>query len=208
MKNKLIFKASTGGNMMLDKSIPYFNVIMKRVAGTRLAQYGLPIGFSFERYKSGMEVDWASIETSVGEFESAEEGLNYFKNEYSLYNEELKKRLLFVLNQEGKPIGTITGWWNYTGERRDSSIHWFAVKKEYQGLGIGKALVVECVRNIQVLDGEKDIYLHTQTWSYKAIALYLKTGFNIEISKTFSHYQNDYEQALPILKGLLSNKLS
>lgn len=66
---------------MLDKSIPYFNVIMKRAAGTPLSHYGLPIGFSFGMYKSGMEVDWAVIEASVGEFDNAEESLNYFKNE-------------------------------------------------------------------------------------------------------------------------------
>lgn len=192
---------------MLDKSIPYFNVIMKREAGTPIPLYGLPVGFSFDRYKPGMEVDWAAIEASVGEFESAEESLNYFRNEYLPHNEELQKRLLFVLNQERKPIGTITAWWNQTDERLDSSIHWFAVQKEYQCLGIGKALVAECIRNLQILEGDEVIYLHTQTWSYKAIALYMKTGFIIEVSETFSFYQNDYEHALPILQSLLNNKL-
>ncbi|MGO0059881.1 GNAT family N-acetyltransferase [Brevibacillus fluminis] len=192
---------------MLDKSIPYYNVIMKRVAGTPLVHHELPQGFSFCRYKSGKEVDWAEIEASVGEFDSVEESLNYFKNEYLQHFEELKKRLLFVLNSEGKPIGTITGWWNYTAERRDLSIHWFAVQQEYQGMGIGKALVAKCIRNLQDLDGDKDIYLHTQTWSYKAISLYLKSGFNIEASETFSVYQNDYEQAFPILHNMLNDKL-
>lgn len=192
---------------MLDKSIPYFNVIMKRAAGTPLSHYGLPIGFSFGKYKAGMEVDWAVIEASVGEFDTVEESLNYFKNEYLPHSEELKQRLLFVLNQEGKAIGTITGWWNHTRERRDLSIHWFAVKGEYQGLGIGKALVAECMRVLKNLEGDEDVYLHTQTWSYKAIALYLKTGFNIKVSETFSLYQNDYEHALPILQKLLNNKL-
>ncbi|MGO4501161.1 GNAT family N-acetyltransferase [Paenibacillus sp. 2RAB27] len=192
---------------MLDKSIPYFNVIMKRAAGTPLSHYGLPIGFSFGMYKAGMEEDWAVIEASVGEFNTAEESLNYFKNEYLPQTEELKQRLLFVLNQEGKPIGTITGWWNHTREKRHSSIHWFAVMREYQGLGIGKALVAECIRVLKNLEGDEDVYLHTQTWSYKAIALYLKAGFNIELSETFSLYQNEYEQALPILQNLLNNKL-
>jgi ribosomal protein S18 acetylase RimI-like enzyme len=196
-----------GWALMLDKSIPYFNIIMKRPAGASLPHYGLPVGFSFEWYISGMEVDWAAIEASVGEFDNNKESLNFFKNEYLSHSEELKNRLLFVLNQERKPVGTITGWWNFTGERRNLSIHWFAVQKEYQGLGIGKALVTECIRNLQVLEGDKDIYLHTQTWSYKAIALYLKSGFNIEVKETFSHYKNDYEQALPILQELLNNKL-
>jgi ribosomal protein S18 acetylase RimI-like enzyme len=66
-----------------------------------------------------------------------------------------------VLNQEGKPIGTITSCWNHTRERRDSSIHWFAVKREYQGLGIGKALVAECIRVLKNLEGDADVYLFT-----------------------------------------------
>jgi hypothetical protein len=33
-------------------------------------------------YQAGMEVEWAVIEESVGEFDTAEESLNYFKNEY------------------------------------------------------------------------------------------------------------------------------
>ncbi|MFC5649536.1 GNAT family N-acetyltransferase [Paenibacillus solisilvae] len=191
---------------MLDKSIPYYNVIMKRPKGTALPQFELPDGYSFERYTSGMEVKWAAIEASVGEFENNEESLTYFKKEYLPYSNELKDRLLFVLNKEGEPVGTITGWWNLTGERRDLSIHWFAVSKEYQGLGIGKALVSECIRNLLHLEGDKDVYLHTQTWSYIAIALYLKTGFNMEEKETFANYQNDYEQALPILQGLLNNR--
>jgi hypothetical protein len=64
---------------MLDKSIPYFNIIMKRAAGTPLSHYGLPNGFSFGMYKAGMEEDWAVIEASVSELNTAEESLNYFK---------------------------------------------------------------------------------------------------------------------------------
>ncbi|SDT48930.1 Acetyltransferase (GNAT) family protein [Paenibacillaceae bacterium GAS479] len=192
---------------MLDKSIPYFNVIMKRHAGSFLPQFVLPVGYSIGRYTEGMELQWAAIETSVGEFDSDEESLTYFQKEYLPQSNELKKRLLFVLNPEGEAVGTITGWWNLTGERCDLAIHWFAVRPEYQGLGLGKALVAECMRNLIDLEGDKDIYLHTQTWSYKAITLYLKTGFKIETKDTFAHYQNDYESALPILQKLLNRKL-
>jgi ribosomal protein S18 acetylase RimI-like enzyme len=59
--------------------------------------------------------------------------------------EELGRRLFFVINGDGKEVGTITSWWDVTGARRDPSIHWFAVNPEYQGLGLGKALVSECL---------------------------------------------------------------
>jgi ribosomal protein S18 acetylase RimI-like enzyme len=192
---------------MLDKSIPYFNVIMKRPVGVPLPSYALPIGFSIVSYTQGLELDWAEIETSVGEFDTVEESISYFRNEYLPYKKELKRRQFFALSQEGKPVGTITGWWNHTGNRRDLSIHWFAVRKEYQGLGIGKALVSECIKQLQCLEGDQVIYLHTQSWSYKAIALYLKAGFRIEEHETFAQYQNDFEHAIPILQHMLKTNL-
>ncbi|MCM3749499.1 GNAT family N-acetyltransferase [Paenibacillus pasadenensis] len=189
---------------MLDKSIPYFNIIMKRPSGAPLPSFTLPDGFSFCRYRSGMEAAWAEIETSVGEFDTHEDSLAYFNRTYMPYSEELERRMLFVLDEEQQPIGTITAWWNETGSRRDAAVHWFAVRPEAQGLGLGKALVAECIRIQQALEGDTAIYLHTQTWSYPAVALYLKSGFIMEEKETFSHYRNDYEQALPLLKKLLN----
>jgi ribosomal protein S18 acetylase RimI-like enzyme len=122
------------------------------------------------------------------------------------YADELKQRLLFVTNINGEEVGTITSWWNMTGRRRDSSIHWFAVKKEYQGLGLGKALVSECLNRLLVLEGDKDVFLHTQTWSYKAINLYQKAGFEIEESESFAHYKNDYANAMPLIKNFLERR--
>jgi hypothetical protein len=54
------------------------------------------------------------------------------------------------------------------------------------------------------LEGDKDIFLHTQTWSYKAIGLYLKASFEILESESFGHYKNDYEKAMPILRTVLN----
>ncbi|WP_219838155.1 GNAT family N-acetyltransferase [Paenibacillus sp. R14(2021)] len=189
---------------MLDKTIPYYNVIMKRPSGLPLPRFDLPAGFSFAWYAAGMERDWAVIEASVGEFETAGEGLDYFLQEYLPYVDELKQRLLFVINADGEPVGTITGWWNYSGERRDAAIHWFAVREADQGQGLGKALVAACLRNLLALDGDQAIYLHTQTWSGKAVALYRKLGFQIEEHETFAHYRNDYAQALPLLLAALN----
>lgn len=190
---------------MLDKSIPYLNVIMKRPTNIPIPEYDLPHGYSFVWFDKGQEDKWAEIETSVGEFETIEEALNCFRAEYMPFEDELKKRLLFVLNDNREEIGTITSWWNTTGIRRDPSIHWFAVKKEYQGLGLGKALVSECLNRLIHLEGNREVFLHTQTWSYKAIGLYLNAGFNIEKDEVFSHYKNEYHDAIPILKKYLSS---
>jgi ribosomal protein S18 acetylase RimI-like enzyme len=193
-----------GETALLDKSIPYYNVIMKRRAGIPLPHSALPKGYSFAWYVPGKEEKWAEIEASVGEFESTEQGLHYFRSEYLPHLYELKRRLVYIQNVEGIEVGTITSWWNLNGERRDPSIHWFAVKNEYQGLGLGKALISECLSRLLLLEGDRDIFLHTQTWSYKAIGLYLKAGFEILESESFGNYKNDYDKAMPILKKVMN----
>lgn len=184
---------------MLDKTIPYFNIIMKRKAGQSIPSFELPEGYSFVPYTDGAEKDWAEIEASVGEFDSAAEALEYFSTGYLSYPNEVKRRTIFIQNSALKKVGTATGWWNYTGERRDPSLEWVAVLPEYQGLGLGKAVVFECVNRMLTMEGDRDIYLHTQTWSCKAIEIYLQAGFEFMKSGTFSEYDNDYDRAMPLL---------
>lgn len=193
-----------GSESLLDKTVPYFNVIMKRDAGIPIPLCNLPPGFSWSWYTDGNETEWASIETSVGEFATEQEAVEYFQRDYLAHEDELKRRLLFARAKNGEAVGTITSWWNYTGERRDQSIHWLAVRNEYQGLGLGKALVSECLKRLVVLENERDVWLHTQTWSHKAIGLYLKTGFEFVECESFSDYKNDYDKAMPILKQVIS----
>lgn len=189
---------------MLDKSIPYYNVLMKRKKGTPLVQYNLPENFSFVFYTSGDEKAWAEIETSVGEFDRESDALYYFRNSYMTYMEELKRRCIFIENNEGKKVATLTVWWSYTGRRRDPWIHWVAVRPEFQGLGLGKAIVSKGTQHLMEIDGDKNVYLHTQTWSYKAIGIYIKAGFEITREKGLAGYENnEYDKAMDLLKKYL-----
>lgn len=188
---------------LLDKSIPYYNVIMKRGSGIPVSHFSLPEGYSFVWFTEGKEKKWAEIETSVGEFPNIDEAIKYFQSNYLPFMDELKRRLVFVQNEEEEEVGTITGWWNTTGTNRVPSIHWFAVKKEYQGCGLGKALVAESLNKLILLEGDKDVFLHTQTWSYKAISLYLKSGFEIISSGSFANFKNEYSLAMPYIRKFL-----
>ncbi len=188
---------------MLDKTLPYFDVIMKRRAGLPIAMHGLPSGFSIAGFVTGDEVQWASIETAVGEFMTEGEALTYFQNTYLPYNDELARRCVFVRDADGGAVGTITSWWNTTEERRDPSVHWLAVRPDAQGLGLGKALVAESLKRSLWLEGDRAIFLHTQTWSHRAISIYLKAGFEFVRQGSFGGYPNDYLQAMPVLRTVL-----
>ncbi|MDI4648983.1 GNAT family N-acetyltransferase [Cohnella hashimotonis] len=191
---------------MLDRSVPYFNVIMKRPPGGPIPECPLPAGYAIAKFIPGKEESWAEIEASVGEFDCAGEAVRYFRQTYLPLPDELGERLLFVENERGEAVGTITCWWDFTAGRRDPSIHWFAVKVGYQGKGLGKALVAVCLQEMIRLEGDRDIYLHTQTWSYKAVRLYSRFGFEIVRDETFGSYRNDYDLAMPILDALLKRE--
>lgn len=190
---------------MLDKSIPYFNIIMKRKADTPVPSIDLPSGYSFVSFSVDCQCAWAEIETSVGEFDSTDEALEYFNENYLSYPNEVERRTFFIQNSEGEKIATATAWWNYTGERRDLALEWIAVMPAYQGIGLGKAVVFEALKRMLQIEGDRDIFLHTQTWSYRAIGIYLQAGFEFVTEGAFSTYSNDYYKALPLLKEVLKN---
>ncbi len=159
---------------MLDKSIPYFNVIMIRKAGTLVPTPPSIKGFSVSPFRKGDEIKWAEIVTSVGEFEKESAALAHFRKTYMPHLPELRRRLFFIQTRRGEKAGTFAAWWDFIGGRKIVSLHWLAVKPEFQGLGIGKALVFQCLKRAMRVDGDQDAYLHTQTWSHRAIGIYLQ----------------------------------
>ncbi|WP_105616364.1 GNAT family N-acetyltransferase [Vallitalea okinawensis] len=185
---------------MLDKSIPYYDVMMKRLKGKQIGNSDLHSDYKFVLFKAGDEKEWAGIETSVGEFDREVDALVYFQREYLPYIKELERRCIFIENNEGLKVATLTIWWCYTGLRRDPWIHWVAVRPEFQGLGLGKAIVSEGMKMLIDIEGDRTTYLHTQTWSYKAIGIYKKAGFAITQEKGLAGYNNDdYENAVNLL---------
>lgn len=189
---------------MLDKTIPYYHVLMKREKGSPLKEYKLPENFRFTMFKSGDENQWAEIEASVGEFENAADALVYFQTNYLPYINELERRCIFIEDENGEKVATLTIWWSYTGKRRVPWINWVAVKAGYQGLGLGKAIFFEGIKMLIEIEGDVDVYLHTQTWSYKAINIYKKAGFEITGEKPVGKYENnDYSEVIELLRNYI-----
>ncbi len=82
-------------------------------------------------------------------------------------------------------------------------LYWVAVKPQLQGKGLGKAITSKVVELMLEIEGERDFYLHTQTWSHKAIKVYEKVGFYITDEKNLFKYSNEnYEKAISILKSI------
>lgn len=189
---------------MLDKSIEFYRIILKREKGTKAPIYELPKGYKFVFFKKGDEESWAKIETSVNEFSEIKKALKYFKKKYLPYIDKLRRRTIFVENEFGEKVATFTAWWNYLEKKRYPSMHWVACKPKYQGLGIGKALIAYGTCQMIELEGDCTMYIPTQTWSHRAINIYIWAGFHIVMDdKQYGSIKNQAIKGYEIIKDLI-----
>lgn len=197
---------------MLDKSLPYKTVIMRLPAdAARPEPPCLPEGYSIRTYRPGDGQYWAEIEASVLEFESADRALGYFERDFLPFEAELGKRMCFVCGPDGKPAATAAAWYADCALGCREYLHWVAVKPELQGMGLGRAAVAAALSRA----GAGEVWLATQTWSWKAIALYASMGFRAVREEKMIEYldgryffaENQTPEALALLRGRLDEKI-
>lgn len=188
---------------MLDKSIPFLNVLMKRTPGKEIPMFPLPEGYTYAFFEEGDEKDWAELEAAVLEFPRSVDALVYFQTNFLPMLRDVKRRCIFILDPEGKKVATTTIWWEYSEKRRDPWISWVSVLPEYQGLGLGKSIMSIAMQEGLAIEGDVTFYLHTQTWSHRAIPIYEKFGFHITDEAPLYKYDNkDYEKSLAALEEI------
>lgn len=187
---------------MLDRNIPFYNMIL-RCDHIINSEIRLPDGYTFRFYEPGDEKEWAKLEYEIGDFDTMELAEEYFVTNYCQDINEIKRRCVFVLNQEKQIVGSCIAWHDFRNHQNVASLHWLIVSPGQQGKHLGKALCQKTMKIFEKL-GEFPVYIHTQPWSYVAVFLYVKMGFWIQKEDTFSHYENQYTQAMEVLKKILS----
>lgn len=201
---------------MLDKSIPYKNIIMAIPAAAVAATVPspLPPGYARRLFQDGDERHWARIETSVLEFETEAKAQEYFSTFYTPLD-EVKRRCLFITDPSGNPVATATAWFFADRDARQAQIQWVGVQPDQQGRGLGRAIVTGALALHPTLEPGGDVILHTQTWSHPAVALYRSLGFQMvkdkaavmlgrsPDGKTVTPLPNDYAEAIAVLRTVL-----
>ena len=162
---------------MLDKSIPFSYVIMIKNDTNIYPNYNLPTGYKFKMYSSGDELKWAEIELSVGQFESLEEGIRMFDIEFNTGKLKKEERIIYVIDPNGEYVATGALWDGPFNGCNQQKMHWIAVKEEYKGKGIAKALVTKILDLYNELGYSGFIYLLSESWCYSALNIYKKFGF-------------------------------
>lgn len=186
---------------MLDRTIPFYNIIM-RCDRILPMEVKLPEGYAIRSYQPGDEDAWAALHVATGDFASAQEAAAYFLDTYA----RDFSRALFAVAPDGSTIGTATAWTDPRGDAAIRSLHWLAVAEDHQRKGIGKALCKTILKLMRREDNAAPVYLHTQPWSWKAVLLYVSLGFKLQRTDSFANYENQYEQVMATLHGVLNDE--
>ncbi|MFP4385165.1 MAG: GNAT family N-acetyltransferase [Spirochaetia bacterium] len=163
---------------MLDKSVPYIGVIMVKTK-KGYPDFQLPQEYRFHMYEPGDELKWAELEASVDEFADEKEASTLFEKVYMPRQKELPERLVFITGKDGfAATGTMLDGTHFGSVL--PRVHWVSVHPDHQGRGLAKSLMTRLLDIHAGLDKRYPVYpvyLTTQTWSYKAVNIYKKFGF-------------------------------
>ena len=142
--------------------------------------------------------------TEVLEFLTIDAARELFYRDFMNEEPELSRRLSFIIAPNGKPVATSMAWWLEENSQRYGRLHWVCTHPDYQNIGLGRAIVIRSMRRISELEPKRDVYLDTQTWSHKAIGLYLRLGFHpVRQSHPVLRTANEYDEVLDVLKSVL-----
>ena len=185
---------------MKEKEIPDKNIFMMCEALNRNSLTELPASYSLRSCRPDELGIWKTMPFDDADLAKEHEGFmsDYFTTTYSGKEELFFTKTLFVCNGQDKPIATCLSWKAYN---EFNTIQWFKVLKEYEGQGIGRALLSIIMQELEMRD--YPIYLHTQPSSFRAIKLYSDFGFSLLSGDNFGIRKNDLDECLPILEKFM-----
>ena len=188
---------------MKEEEIPDKNIFMMCAALNRGALSELPAGYTVRNCRpdeldiwKAMPFDEAGLTEEYDRFMT-----DFFNTTYGGKEELFFAKTLFVCDKDDRPIATCLVWKAYD---EFNTIHWFKVLKEYEGRGLGRALLSIIMRDLKRSD--YPVYLHTQPGSFRAIKLYSDFGFALLQGEKFGSRKNDLDECLPILEEFMPKK--
>jgi GNAT superfamily N-acetyltransferase len=137
-----------------------------------------PAGFSIRPMRRAEGPLWVDIHRDCDPFTHAADDL--FEQQFGDAPTEIPRRCFLIVDARGVAVGTISAWFNRDFRGRDHGrIHWLAVRKAYQGLGLAKAAVSFALRRLARRHSRA--YLTTETARLAAIRIYLDFGFRPDL---------------------------
>jgi ribosomal protein S18 acetylase RimI-like enzyme len=159
----------------MDRTVEHieFNMYLSDLKSIRA--FALPPGYSIRLFEPDDERFWVDIEMRAGEFSTPERGFAAFDRDFRPHHSKLSRQMHFLVHEEDGPVGTATAWFGIHDGRSIGQLHWVAIVPEHQGKGLAKPLVSAVLQRIA--EDHSEAFLSTQTWSWRAVALYRGFGF-------------------------------
>jgi len=180
----------------MDRSLEFIEIAMLADPLPAVQAFSVPPGYRIRGFRAGDERHWASIVMGAGEFTELKEALDAFERSFGARSGELPDRMLFLESDIDRPIGTATAWSDDFQGKHRGQVHWVAIVPEHQGKGLANPLVAATLRRIsQEFDSA---FLTTQTWSWRAVNMYRRFGFEPVIDRP------DVDRALAIIDARIS----
>ena len=161
-----------------DSRIRYVELLMQRDDLKDIPAFDLPEGYRFVFYRPGDRDAWIEIEHSAKELAGYEHGVRTWERFFGHVEHTLHNRMLFIENEKGEKVATATAYYDEHGDlpAECGQVHWVAVRRDHQGKGLAKPLIMQVLRVMKERGHERAV-LHTQTTSWVAVRLYLNFGF-------------------------------
>ena len=193
-----------------DRSLPRKSLVMLMHAAEmqELPLPRLPEGYVFRLYQPGDIEHWARITTIVQEYDTVEAAKAAFSRRFMPQEDALRERCVFVIAPDGTVVATVMAWMFEENGVRYGRVHWVCVDPAHQGKGLGRAIVLWALNRLKEMEPGRDVYLDTQTWSHKAIGLYLRLGFHpVRDQHPVLRKVNEYTETADVLQGVLPDEV-
>jgi len=174
------------------ETVGNYNLFMQCDTPNKTAFCELPDGFSFRlcRYDE-LEV-WKRV---VSEEQYISYVTEYYEKVCAKHADEFFRRCMFVCDSDDRPVASTYIWRSYI---KINTVGWFRVLPEYEGRGLGRALLSKILSN-----ADFPVYLHTQPTSARAIKLYSDFGFKLLTDPIIGYRKNNLTESLPYLQRVL-----
>ena len=137
-------------------------------------EVGLPKGYAIRPLRVEEGAVWTDVVLDAEPWLELSKAL--FTNEFAHALSSVPERCFFVVDDTDAPVGTASAWYKNDHRGLDYGlIHWVAVRPNYQGKGLGKAVLAYALEKLSLW--HERAMLGTQSKRLPAIALYLDFGF-------------------------------
>ncbi|MCE5199150.1 MAG: GNAT family N-acetyltransferase [Armatimonadota bacterium] len=141
-----------------------------------IPEYPLPAGFSFRAFAGGDETTWAELMVVPEMFQDADTAMKHFREEFLECISDNKDRCFFIVHEAtGRSVATAMAWYDCLDGEDYGRVHWVVVHPEFQGAGLGKALLSRVMQRLA--ESHSKAYLRTHPVNWRAIRMYTEFGF-------------------------------